>query len=51
MVFKCLNLLEIHHDPDRVSQEMSLPVELVNYWYENAKQLGQLKSQKQPKVI
>lgn len=44
--FKCLNLLEIHHDPDRVSQEMSLPVELVNYWYENAKQLGQLKSQK-----
>lgn len=44
--FKCLNLLEIHHDPDRVSQEMSLPVELVNYWYKNAKQLGQLKSQK-----
>lgn len=44
--FKCLNLLEIHHEPDRVSQEMSLPVELVNYWYENAKQLGQLKSQK-----
>ncbi len=44
--FKCLNLLEIHHDPDRVSQEMSLPVELVNYWYENAKQLGQLKSRK-----
>lgn len=25
---------------------MSLPVELVSYWYENAKQLGQLKSQK-----
>ena len=44
--FKCLNLLEIHHDPELVSREMSLPVELVNYWYENAKQLGQLKSQK-----
>ena len=40
MVFKCLNLLEIHHEPDRVSQEMSLPVELVNYWYENAKTTG-----------
>ena len=25
---------------------MSLPVELVNYWYKNAKQLGQLKSRK-----
>ena len=35
-----------HHDPDRVSQEMSLPIELVNYWYENAKELGDLKSQK-----
>ena len=46
LFFRCLNLLEIHHDPDRVSQEMSLPIELVNYWYENAKQLGQLKSQK-----
>ena len=46
MVFKCLNLLEIHHDPDLVSKEMCLPVELVNYWYENAKQLYQLKSQK-----
>ncbi|WP_180025037.1 tyrosine-type recombinase/integrase [Acinetobacter sp. YH1901134] len=44
--FKCLNLLEIHHDPHLVSEEMCLPVELVNYWYENAKQLGQLKSQK-----
>src|SRR5699024_11758223 len=44
--FKCLNLLEIHHDPDQVSQEMSLPIELVEYWYKNAKQLGQLKSQK-----
>ncbi|MHA3116570.1 site-specific integrase [Acinetobacter sp. ANC 4635] len=44
--YKCLNLLEIHHDPDQVSREMSLPVELVNYWYENAKQLGQLRSQK-----
>ena len=51
MVFKCLNLLEIHHDPDRVSQEMSLPVELVNYWYENAKQLGQLKSQNNPRLF
>ncbi len=25
---------------------MSLPIELVEYWYKNAKQLGQLKSQK-----
>ncbi|WP_151710929.1 tyrosine-type recombinase/integrase [Acinetobacter brisouii] len=46
LFFKCLNLLEIHHDPNQVSKEMSLPIELVNYWYENAKQLGQLKSQK-----
>lgn len=44
--FKCLNLLEIHNDPDQVSKKMWLPVELVNYWYENAKLLGQLKSQK-----
>lgn len=44
--FKCLNLLEIHHDPALVSREMCLPLELVNYWYENAKQVGQLKSQK-----
>lgn len=46
LFYKCLNLLEIHDDPDQVSREMSLPIELVNYWYENAKQLGQLKSQK-----
>lgn len=44
--FKCLNLLEIYNDPHQVSQEMSLPKELINYWYENAKQLSQLKSQK-----
>jgi integrase len=43
--FNCLNLLEIHQDPDRVSQELSLPIELVHYWYENATQLSQLKSQ------
>lgn len=46
LFYKCLDLLEIHDDADQVSREMSLPVELVNYWYENAKQLGKLKSQK-----
>lgn len=44
--FECLNLLEIHPDPERVSEEICLPVELVSYWYENAKQLSQLTSQK-----
>ena len=46
LFFKCLNLLEIHHDPHRVSQELSLPTELVKYWYENAQNLSQLKSRK-----
>ena len=46
LFYNCLNLLEIHRDPQRVSLEMSLPIELVNYWYENAKELSNLKSQK-----
>ncbi|WP_410487659.1 tyrosine-type recombinase/integrase [Acinetobacter baumannii] len=46
LFYKCLHLLEIHHDPQHVSQEMCLPIELVNYWYENAKHLSNLKSQK-----
>ncbi|GAA5012364.1 hypothetical protein GCM10023206_21130 [Acinetobacter puyangensis] len=44
--FNCLTLLEIRQDAQLVSQEISLPFELVKYWYENAQQLAQLKSQK-----
>ncbi len=44
--FKCLNLLEISNDPHQVSIEIGLPLELVQYWYENAKQLSQIRSQK-----
>ena len=46
LFFKCLSLLEFYNEPYQVSQEMSLPPELVAYWYENAKDLGQLKSQR-----
>lgn len=46
LFYECLNLLEINQDPHQVSQELSLPIEVVTYWYENAKQLGQLKSRK-----
>ena len=44
--FQCLNLLEIHRDPIRVSSELCLPLAVVEYWFENAIQLGQLKSLK-----
>lgn len=43
--FNCLKLLETHQDPEQVAEELSLPIELVKYWYANAMQLSQLKSQ------
>lgn len=44
--YETLNQLEIHSDPQAVSQKMCLPEELVNYWYENALNLAAIKSQK-----
>ena len=44
--YETLNQLEIHNDPQVVSQKMCLPEELVHYWYENALNLAALKSQK-----
>ena len=44
--YETLNQLEIHNDPQAVSQKMYLPEELVNYWYENALNLADIKSKK-----
>jgi hypothetical protein len=44
--FQCLNLLEIHRNPIQVSSELCLPLAVVEYWFENAKQLAQIKSLK-----
>lgn len=44
--YETLNQLEIHRDPQVVSQSMCLPEELVNSWYNNALYLAAIKSHK-----
>ncbi|RKG52162.1 site-specific integrase [Acinetobacter cumulans] len=44
--YETLNQLEIHNDPQFVSQKMCLSEELVHHWYENALNLAAIKSQK-----
>lgn len=44
--YETLNLLETTHDPKSAAQRICLPEELVNYWYENALNLANIKSKK-----
>lgn len=44
--YETLNILETTHDPKSAAQRMCLPEELVNYWYENALNLANIKSKK-----
>ncbi|MDM1764323.1 MULTISPECIES: site-specific integrase [unclassified Acinetobacter] len=44
--YETLNILETTKDPKSTAQRMCLPEELVNYWYENALNLANIKSKK-----
>ena len=44
--YETLNILETTNDPKSTAQRMYLPEELVNYWYENALNLANIKSKK-----
>lgn len=44
--YETLNILETTNDPKSTAQRMCLPEELVNYWYENALNLANIKSKK-----
>ena len=44
--YETLNILETTKDPKSTAQRMCLPEELVNYWYENALNLANIKSKR-----
>src|SRR5690606_33240663 len=44
--YETLNILETTNDPKSAAQRMCLPEELVNYWFENALNLANIKSKK-----
>ena len=46
LFYQCLTLLESEQSPLSAASQLSLPFDLVQYWYENAIQLKTLKSRK-----
>ena len=50
--YKCLTLLDAYQNPQQVADEMCLPHELVQQWYDNAKILSAITSNKHiPRLI
>ena len=47
LFYKCLTLLEIKKDAEQVAAQLSLPVLLVQQWYQNALELKELTSKQQ----